>query len=142
MPETADSPGGHLLGLMPPNSTLAIEHPEFSNGEDYFVMSGTSQAAAVVSGAAVLLLDWDPALSPDDPKAQARALTRVRRLRYYPLRRRLEKDPGAVDYSDLSLEPVSDEELTELEMFQVTEAAQAASQKAQQKLVRIGAGRG
>lgn len=27
-----------------------------------------------------------PALPPDDAKAQARALTRVRRLRYYPLR--------------------------------------------------------
>lgn len=27
-----------------------------------------------------------PALKPDDPKARARALTRVRRLRYYPLR--------------------------------------------------------
>jgi nitrite reductase/ring-hydroxylating ferredoxin subunit len=27
-----------------------------------------------------------PALPPDDPKARARALTRVRRLRYYPLR--------------------------------------------------------
>jgi nitrite reductase/ring-hydroxylating ferredoxin subunit len=36
---------------------------------------------------------WTPAgapakaaLKPDDPKARARALTRVRRLRYYPLR--------------------------------------------------------
>lgn len=27
-----------------------------------------------------------PPLQPDDPKARARALTRVRRLRYYPLR--------------------------------------------------------
>jgi 3-phenylpropionate/trans-cinnamate dioxygenase ferredoxin subunit len=27
-----------------------------------------------------------PPLKPDDPKARARALTRVRRLRYYPLR--------------------------------------------------------
>ena len=27
-----------------------------------------------------------PTLPPDDPKARARALTRVRRLRYYPLR--------------------------------------------------------
>ena len=60
-------------------------------------------------------------------------------LRYYPLRRRLEKDPEAVHYSDLSLEPVTDEELGELEMFQVTEAAQAASRKAQEKLVQISA---
>ena len=59
-------------------------------------------------------------------------------LRYYPFRRRLERDPEAVHYRDLSLEPVTDEELAELEMFQVTEAARAASRKAQQKLVSIG----
>jgi 3-phenylpropionate/trans-cinnamate dioxygenase ferredoxin subunit len=37
--------------------------------------------------------DPKPALRPDEPKAMARALTRVRRLRYYPLRIR----DGAVE---------------------------------------------
>ena len=44
--------GGHMLGVMSEDVTLAINHPEFQaeNSDNYYVMSGTSQAAAVVSG--------------------------------------------------------------------------------------------
>ena len=65
------APGGHLLGLMNLDATLAVEHPEFHYGlaaVPYFEMSGTSQAAAVVSGAAALLIGKDPSLTPDDVK--------------------------------------------------------------------------
>jgi len=53
------APGGHMLALMPTWVQIAEEHPEFHDGGSYFVMSGTSQAAAVVSGlAALLLFSW------------------------------------------------------------------------------------
>ena len=42
------------------------DHPEFHDAGEYFTMSGTSQAAAVVSGAAVLMLQANPSLTPDD----------------------------------------------------------------------------
>ena len=64
------APGGHMIGLIPYNSTLQVEHPEFFNEDDEFTMSGTSQAAAVVSGAAALMLDADPTLTPDDVKCR------------------------------------------------------------------------
>ena len=46
------------------------DHPEFHDHDKYFTMSGTSQAAAVVSGVAALMLDAKPWLSPDDVKCQ------------------------------------------------------------------------
>ena len=42
------APGGHVLGLMSPTSTIAQTHPEFHDGGNYFFMSGTSQSAAIV----------------------------------------------------------------------------------------------
>ena len=64
------APGGHMLGLMKKDSELAKNHPEFHDGGSFFVMSGTSQAAAVVSGAAAILLQSDPTLTPDEVKAR------------------------------------------------------------------------
>ena len=67
------APGGHMLGLMAVDSYLAEAHPEFHSGPvgmPYFTMSGTSQAAAVVSGAAALLLQDDPTLTPDTVKCR------------------------------------------------------------------------
>ena len=54
--------GGHMLGVMSEDVTLAINHPEFQaeNSDNYYVMSGTSQAAAVVSGVVALMLSEDP----------------------------------------------------------------------------------
>lgn len=64
------APGGHITGLMAFNTQIAYEHPEFHDGGIYFEMSGTSQAAAVVSGVVALMLTQDPELSPDDVKCR------------------------------------------------------------------------
>ena len=44
------APGGHMLGLMRNDMQIAIDHPEFHNGANYYETSGTFQSAAVVSG--------------------------------------------------------------------------------------------
>jgi len=64
------APGGHLSGLMSFDSQIVTEHPEFHDGGRYFEMSGTSQAAAVVSGAVALMLTNDPTLTPDEVKCR------------------------------------------------------------------------
>lgn len=69
------APGGHLLAMMASDVALALQHPEFHDAGEYFVMSGTSQAAAVVSGAATLMLQTDPSLSPDDVKCRLLSIT-------------------------------------------------------------------
>lgn len=71
------APGGHMLGIIPHNSWIALEYPQYFNPEgDYFTMSGTSQAAAVVSGVVALMLQADPSLSPDDVKCRLMATAR------------------------------------------------------------------
>ncbi|MCB1645819.1 MAG: S8 family peptidase [Pseudomonadales bacterium] len=64
--------GGHMLGLMASDATIAINHPEFQapDAENYYLMSGTSQAAGVVSGAVALMLQMNPALSNNDVKCR------------------------------------------------------------------------
>ncbi len=64
------APGGHVMAVMENTSKIAMAHPEFFNGSygSYFKMSGTSQAAAVVSGVAALVLSADPDLTPDQVK--------------------------------------------------------------------------
>ncbi|MCP3959091.1 MAG: S8 family peptidase, partial [bacterium] len=48
------APGGHMLGLMATDSTIAVLRPEYQLGGNYFTMSGTSQSAALVSGIVAL----------------------------------------------------------------------------------------
>ncbi|MCP4250355.1 MAG: S8 family serine peptidase, partial [bacterium] len=67
------APGGHIHGMMDNFDQIAIDHPEFHDGGLYFMMSGTSQSAAVVSGVAALILQADPTLSPDDVKCRLMA---------------------------------------------------------------------
>ncbi|SEL94300.1 serine protease AprX [Colwellia chukchiensis] len=81
------APGGHVSGLMSFDAQIATQHPEFHDGGRYFEMSGTSQAAAVVSGVVALLLTDDPSLSPDQVKCRIldgayRALNEDGSLRY------------------------------------------------------------
>ena len=63
------APGVSIAGLRNPGSTLDSEHPGAVVDSRFFRGSGTSQAAAVVSGAAALLLDARPNLTPDKVKA-------------------------------------------------------------------------
>lgn len=64
------APGGHLSGLMAFDTQIVQEHPEFHDGGRYFQMSGTSQAAGVVSGVVALMLTQDPTLTPDEVKCR------------------------------------------------------------------------
>jgi serine protease AprX len=63
------APGTSLVSLRDPGSYVDQNHPEGKVGTDYFKGSGTSQAAAVVSAAAALLIQQNPDLTPDQVKA-------------------------------------------------------------------------
>jgi serine protease AprX len=62
------APGKSVIGLRVPDSYLDAKYPEGRVGDQYFKGSGTSQATAVVSGAAALLLSSRPSLKPDQVK--------------------------------------------------------------------------
>ena len=59
------APGAHIRSLRAPGSTADVDHPEGFVDETLFLGSGSSQSAAVVSGAAALLLSARPDLTPD-----------------------------------------------------------------------------
>ncbi len=63
------APGKSIESLRVPGSRADLEHPEGYVDEQLFLGSGSSQAAAVVSGAVALILDARPDLSPDEVKA-------------------------------------------------------------------------
>ncbi len=81
------APGNKVVSLLAsPNATLASEYPQnliptsyydgtASNGKStqYYMLSGTSMAAAVVSGAVADLLQAQPLLMPDQVKVAADA---------------------------------------------------------------------
>lgn len=62
------APGTHLQGLRVPNSFIDANYPEGLLGDQYFRGSGTSQAAAIVSGAAALVLQKYPSATPNQVK--------------------------------------------------------------------------
>ncbi|MCU1669018.1 MAG: peptidase and in kexin sedolisin [Blastococcus sp.] len=63
------APGDHVVSLRDPGSYLDATYPAARIGDRLFRGSGTSQAAAVVSGAAALLISQRPQLTPDQVKA-------------------------------------------------------------------------
>jgi serine protease AprX len=62
------APGTHIQGLRVPNSYIDVNHPEGRLGSDWFRGSGTSESAAIVSGAAALVLQKHPGATPDQVK--------------------------------------------------------------------------
>ena len=62
-------PGESIASLRNPGSSADIDYPNAAVSDRFFLGSGTSQAAAFVSGAAALTIDRDPSLSPDEVKA-------------------------------------------------------------------------
>ncbi|HEY6469737.1 MAG TPA: S8 family serine peptidase [Candidatus Dormibacteraeota bacterium] len=64
------APGTHIVSLRDPGSFIDDAFGATAAvGSRFFLGSGTSQAAAVVSGAAALLLSQNPSLTPDQVKA-------------------------------------------------------------------------
>ena len=62
------APGRSIMSLRVPGSMLDQMYPTARVGDRYFLGSGTSQAAAVVSGFTAALLSRDPSLTPDQVK--------------------------------------------------------------------------
>jgi serine protease AprX len=62
------APGVHILGLRVPNGLVDQTYPTARVGTRFFRGSGTSQATAVVSGAAALLFQRYPGLTPQQAK--------------------------------------------------------------------------
>ncbi|WP_187355427.1 S8 family peptidase [Paenibacillus tengchongensis] len=62
------APGETIISLLAPRSELARQFPYMRIGKRYFVLSGTSVSAPVVSGAAAQLLQRNPELTPREVK--------------------------------------------------------------------------
>ena len=63
------APGAHIVSLRDPGSQIDLKHGDTGLvSATLFRGSGTSQAAAVVSGAAALILQQRPGLKPDEVK--------------------------------------------------------------------------
>jgi serine protease AprX len=63
------APGTSIVSVRAPATTADLVSPEARLGTAYFRGTGTSQAAAIVSGIAALLFEANPSLSPDEAKA-------------------------------------------------------------------------
>lgn len=70
------APGARIVGLRAPGSFLDEKYPAARKSDLLFRGSGTSQSAAIVSGAAALLLQQRPELTPNDVKRVLTSTTR------------------------------------------------------------------
>nr|WP_232059376.1 S8 family serine peptidase [Kineobactrum salinum] len=78
-----------MAGIIRPGSTLTRKHPDYMISTGELVMTGTSQASALVAGIAALLLQLEPDLQPDDIKCKLissaeLAINRDGKLAYSP----------------------------------------------------------
>src|SRR5437763_3527803 len=71
------APGEGIVSLRDPGSNIDTSFPGAQVGTRLFRGSGTSQAAAVVSGAVALLLQKRPTLTPDQVKALLKSTART-----------------------------------------------------------------
>jgi serine protease AprX len=63
------APGIHLESLRDPNSYIDTNYPGGRINARFFRGSGTSQSSAIVAGAAALILQQNPLLTPDQVKS-------------------------------------------------------------------------
>jgi serine protease AprX len=90
------APGAHMQGLRDPGSYVDQNNPSAALGDLYFRGSGTSEAAAYVTGAVSLLLQKYPALTPDQVKRMLTESTEHLRGASEPLQGRGELDLSAL----------------------------------------------
>jgi serine protease AprX len=62
------APGAHMVSIMLPSSYISKNHLANRVSAQYFSMAGTSEATAVVSGVAALILAKHPELTPNQVK--------------------------------------------------------------------------
>jgi hypothetical protein len=63
------APGAHLISLRDPGSYIDLTYPGAQVGDRFFRGTGSSQAAAVISGSLALLFQEHPSMTPDQAKA-------------------------------------------------------------------------
>lgn len=70
--------GGHVVGKINAANIpdISSRYDLIEQGEDYYMISGTSQAAAVITGTVALMLQLEPHMSPDDVKCRLMATAR------------------------------------------------------------------
>jgi serine protease AprX len=93
------APGASIVSLRDPGSTIDAEHPTARVADRFFKGTGTSQAAAVVSGAAALVVQQRPTITPNQ----------VKKLLTGGAQRLTNADPVAQGHGMLDLKVVRDQ---------------------------------
>jgi len=97
------APGVHILGLRVPNSFVDQNNPLGRVGTRFIRGSGTSQATAVVSGVAALLVQKNPTATPDQIKWLITA-----KANPFPVAKKTWQGTGLVDvHQSLGLNPAN-----------------------------------